>query len=91
MHSNQSFLNEVHFVSEEYDAYLRALYAKFQNKNDFVLLSYDYDNVYSNIKGGTGIFGADNITWDMVETVHRLASRMVNWERLCPDAPRKTD
>ncbi len=91
LHSNQSFLNEVHFVSEEYDAYLRALYAKFQNKNDFVLLSYDYDNVYSNIKGGTGIFGADNITWDMVETVNRLAYRTVDWERLCPDAPRKTD
>lgn len=88
-----SFLNEVHFVSEEYDTYLRALYVKLQNKNDFVLSSYDYDNVYSNIKGGTGIFGADNTTWDIEETVDRLLrynGRSVIWEELCPDAPRKT-
>ncbi len=89
-----SFLNEVHFVSDEYDTYLRALYLKLQNKNDFVLSSYDYDNVYSNIKGGTGIFGADNTTWDIEETEDRLLRQnggMVIWEELCPDAPRKTN
>ena len=78
----------------EYDTYLRALYVKLQNKNDFVLSSYDYDNVYSNIKGGTGIFGADNITWDMDQTVDRLLRRnggLVIWKDLCPDAPRKTE
>lgn len=92
--TGSSFLNEVHFVSEEYDAYLRALYVKLQNKNDFVLSSYDYDNVYSNIKGGIGIFGADNTTWDMEETEDRLLRRdggRVIWEELCPDASRKTN
>ena len=92
--TGSSFLNEVHFVSEEYDAYLRTMYVKLQNKNDFVLSSYDYDNVYSNIKGGIGIFGADNTTWDMEETEDRLLRRdggRVIWEELCPDASRKTN
>lgn len=59
-----SFINEVRFVSDEYDAYLRALYVKRQNRDDFILSSYDYENVYTNISGGVGIFGAEYITWD---------------------------
>jgi len=89
---NRSFLNEVHFVSDEYDTYLREMYVKLQNRNDFVLSSYDYNNVYSNINGGVGIFGADNITWDMEETVGRISRKgYLIWEELCPNAPSETD
>ena len=82
-----SFLNEVHFLSEEYDKYLRDLYVKSLEKDDFVLSSYNYTNVYSNIKGGVGIFGADNITWDVTETLARidyLKKGWLLWEQLCP-------
>ncbi len=89
---NRSFLNEVHFVSDDYDTYLRELYVKLQNKDDFILSSYDYSNVYSNISGGVGIFGADNVTWDMEETVSRIEHKgYLIWEDLCPDAPSETD
>ena len=89
---NRSFLNEVHFVSDEYDTYLRELYVKLQNSNDFILSSYDYNNVYSNINGGVGIFGADNITWDMEQTVSRIEHKgYLIWEDLCPGAPSETD
>lgn len=81
--SNLSFLNEVHFVSEEYDTYLREMYVTIQNNNDFILASYDYGNAYTNIVGGVGIFGADNITWDMEESFSRFdEDRLVFWENL---------
>ena len=68
------------------------MYVKLQNRNDFVLSSYDYNNVYSNINGGVGIFGADNITWDMEETVGRISRKgYLIWEELCPNAPSETD
>lgn len=57
--------NEVHFVSEEYDRYMRDLYVKKSQSNDFILSVYNYDNLYTNVNGGVGIFGADFITWDM--------------------------
>lgn len=89
---NRSFLNEVHFVSDDYDTYLRELYVKLQNRDDFILSSYDYNNVYSNINGGAGIFGADNITWDMEQTVSRIEHKEdLIWEDLCPNAPSETD
>lgn len=63
--------NEVHFVSDEYDSYLRGLYVKYKNRNDFVLSTYETSNVYSNINGGVGIFGADYATWDEVDVRNR--------------------
>lgn len=91
--SNRSFLNEVHFVSDEYDDYLRALQLKIHDKDDFILSSYDYENLPTNITGGVGIFGADNATWDMEETVTRIRQRdgsPLIWEELCPNAPKET-
>lgn len=58
-------INEVHFVSDEYDAYLRGLYVQHMNRNDFILSTYEISNIYSNICGGVGIFGADYATWDL--------------------------
>ncbi len=87
---NFSFINEVHFVSDEYDKYLREMYVRMQNSNDFILDSYDYSNVYTNIAGGVGIFGADNITWDVenTSTTRILAAKdCIDWKHLCPDAP----
>lgn len=69
LQSNRSFLNEVHFLSDEYDSYLRALYIRALGKDDFVLSSYDYTNIPSNINGGVGIFGADYATWDLEEMI----------------------
>lgn len=60
----QSYINEVHFVSDEYDSYLRALYVKYFERDDFILSAYDYENVYTNINGGLGVFGADLVSWD---------------------------
>ena len=82
-----SFLNEVHFLSDEYDTYLRALYVRTLSNNDFILSSYDYSNIPSNINGGVGIFGADNTTWDIEQTVDRLGqTERLIWEELCPNA-----
>lgn len=71
LQSNRSFLNEVHFLSDEYDAYLRELYIRLLGKDDFILSSYDYTNIPSNINGGVGIFGADYTTWDMEEMIDK--------------------
>lgn len=90
IYPNRSFLNEVHFVSDEYDTYLRALHIKIHDKDDFILSSYDYENLPSNISGGVGIFGADNATWDMEETENRLIHNgYLIWEELCPNAPKE--
>ncbi len=45
-------------VSPEYDAYLDDFYYGFQDTDDFSLLVYKR-NHYSNVKNGTGIFGAN--------------------------------
>lgn len=72
-----SFMNEVHFLSDEYDAYLRDLYARKSDENNFVLSVYNYENVYSNINGGVGIFGADNVTWDEETRIYFSAKKKV--------------
>ena len=46
------------FVSDEYDKYLKDVYTKYFNKDNFVLSQYDADNIYTNINEGVGIFGA---------------------------------
>lgn len=59
----EPFLIEVRFLSDEYDAFLRDLHIRDLSKDDFILSTYDTGNVYTNIKGGVGVFGAENITW----------------------------
>ncbi len=63
-----SFANEVHFVSDEYDAYLRDLWTTYKNEDNFLLSSYGGGEFYSNVKGGKGIFGADLTTWEISYT-----------------------
>lgn len=58
------FVNEVRFLSDEYDAFLRDVVSKSLNQDNFVLSEYDHHNIYSNIEGGFGIFGAQHITWE---------------------------
>ncbi len=59
----EPFLIEVRFLSDEYDAFLRDLHIHNLSRDNFVLSTYDTNNIYSNITGGVGIFGAENITW----------------------------
>lgn len=49
------------FVSYEYDRYLKNVYTRHFNEDNFVVSVYDTDNIYSNISGGVGIFGANHI------------------------------
>lgn len=58
------FVNEVRFLSDEYDAYLRDVVAKGLSSDNFVLSEYEHRNIYSNINGGFGIFGAQLVTWE---------------------------
>lgn len=46
------------FVSYEYDRYLKDVYTRHFNDDNFIMSLYDTDNIYSNISGGCGIFGA---------------------------------
>lgn len=64
-----SCLLETHFVSEEYDSYLKDVYTSKGSVDDFILSAYEVKHIYSNIKGGYGIFGADNVTWDQYEVM----------------------
>lgn len=49
---------KVRFVSEEYDMYLRDVYGKNIVRGDEFASHYSMDKIYTNIKGGKGIFGA---------------------------------
>lgn len=54
-----------HFVSDEYDKYLSDIYQKERDQESFLSL-YDPVNIYTNINGGVGIFGAEWVsskTW----------------------------
>ena len=55
---------EFHNVSEEYDSFLRTLYKSGYNDvfGDLTENLYNREGVFSNIKGGTGIFGAECVT-----------------------------
>lgn len=59
----EPFLIEVRFLSDEYDSFLRDLYVKNLSKDDFILSTYNRYNIYTNIQGGVGVFGAENDTW----------------------------
>ena len=56
-------LIEVRFLSDEYDAFLRDLHIRNLSKDDFILSTYDSNNIYTNIQGGAGVFGAEITTW----------------------------
>lgn len=53
---------EVHFVSEDYDKYLRSLSYKAIVHKDEITTNYSPDIVYSNIEGGLGCFGGEFLT-----------------------------
>ena len=55
---------EFHNVSEEYDSFLRTLSKSGYNDvfGDLTENLYNREGVFSNIKGGTGIFGAECVT-----------------------------
>lgn len=55
--SNMGFLYDIYILSDEADRYFRDVYSKHLNKDNF-LFEYVTENVYSNIKGGLGVFGA---------------------------------
>lgn len=59
----EPFVIEVRFLSDEYDCFMKDLYLKKQSRDDFILSTYDRSNIYTNIEGGLGIFGAELITW----------------------------
>ena len=59
----EPFLIEVRFLSDEYDAFLRDLHVRNLSRDNFILSTYDTNNIYSNIHGGVGVFGAENTTW----------------------------
>jgi hypothetical protein len=59
----EPFLIEVRFLSDEYDAFLRDLHIRNLSRDNFILSTYDSNNIYSNITGGVGVFGAENTTW----------------------------
>ena len=55
---------EFHVVSEEYDTFLRTLYKSGFNDvfGDLTQSLFSREGVYSNVKGGAGIFGAECVT-----------------------------
>lgn len=48
---------DFYILSDEADRYFRDVYRKHLNKDNF-LFEYDTENVYSNVQGGLGVFGA---------------------------------
>ena len=50
-------LYDIYILSDEADNYFKDVYRKHLNKDNF-LFEYDTENIYTNIKGGIGVFGA---------------------------------
>ena len=50
-------LYDIYILSDEADNYFKDVYRKHLNKDNF-LFEYDTENIYSNISGGIGVFGA---------------------------------
>ena len=50
-------LYDIYILSEETDQYFKDVYRKHLNKDNF-LFEYDTENIYTNIVGGVGVFGA---------------------------------
>lgn len=68
-HDTLSWVVEAHFVSEEYDSYLKDVYTSKDSVDDFILSAYDAKHISSNVNGGYGIFGADYVTWAQQEPI----------------------
>ena len=73
----EPFLIEVRFLSDEYDAFLRDLHIRNLSRDNFVLSTYDTNNIYSNITGGVGIFGAENITWAEKSCIRSFPHKLI--------------
>lgn len=56
-YQEQGGLYDIYILSDEADHYFKDVYRKHLNKDNF-LFEYDTENVYSNIEGGIGVFGA---------------------------------
>ncbi len=50
-------LYDIYLLSDEADRYFKDVYRKHLNKDNF-LFEYDTENIYTNITGGIGVFGA---------------------------------
>lgn len=50
-------LYDVYILSNEADKYFKDVYRRHLNKDNFVF-EYDTENIYTNIQGGLGVFGA---------------------------------
>ena len=53
----EAIMYDVYILSEEADKYYKDVYRRHLNKDNFVF-EYDTENVYTNIHGGIGVFGA---------------------------------
>lgn len=53
-----AYMYDVYSVSDEYDRYLQDVCSRKLNKDSDLTYIYDTDNIYTNVIGGTGIFGA---------------------------------
>lgn len=56
-YQEQGGLYDIYILSDEADNYFKDVYRKHLNKDNF-LFEYDTENIYSNIEGGVGVFGA---------------------------------
>lgn len=50
-------LYDIYILSDEADQYFKDVYRKHLNKDNF-LFEYDTENIYTNVTGGVGLFGA---------------------------------
>ncbi len=51
------FLYDIYILSNEADNYFKDVYRRNLNKDNFVF-EYDTENIYTNVRGGLGVFGA---------------------------------
>lgn len=72
-----------YFLSEEADSYMRDLYIKHYSSENMLDRLYDYDDIYSNIENGYGVFGAMILRGDWTfsrETYYPDFSELGTWE-----------
>ena len=72
-----------YFLSEEADSYMRDLYLKHYSSENLVERLYEYDDIYTNIKGGYGVFGAMILRGDwsfLRDTYYPDFSELGTWD-----------
>lgn len=57
---NQYFRIHFHFVNPDMDRYLRSLYIQEHKTDNYLTSLYTAPDVFTNIRGGVGIFGCEN-------------------------------